>query len=635
MASPKKSKLKSNRWLQTIHSDGSEEFISPLRYHLGDEVTFRIRLHKESSVDKMIFRSIQNGQEQGVEMKKEKESGHLAYYSISIKIWTQPFHYRFKIIAGDKIYHYNALGVQSFLPADKDNFKICADFNPPSWLWDRVFYQIYPDRFFDGDPSTNVKDGEYAYHGHPTIARKWGELPGEYPNAFSLDFFGGDLKGIQQKIPYLKRLGVNALWLNPIFLSPSNHKYDTQDYKTIDPHIGSDKDLRELVEALHKEDIRVILDGVFNHTGSSHLWFNRDELYDKPGAWQDPDGTYRDYYLSFGDKNFHYWAGFSTLPTLNYRSRKLRDEIYGAADSVAQRYVKPPFSTDGWRLDVADTVARQDAIQLHREVWPEFRSAVKQANPDAYVMGECGAESTEILQGDGLDGAMNYYGFATPVRQWLTGQIVFEGDAAKKRFLDAADLKNWLMNSRSTTSHPVALSMYNLLSSHDCSRFLHHCEGDARMLKAALTLMFGYVGVPALYYGDEVGLRGSASNESARCCMEWNEKKWDRELFEFVQTLISVRKKSAALQRGGIRSLGAQDNVFSFARFLKNENWIVVLNGDAKKKKIKLDLSALALFRNEILKDAVTGKSWRCNDHFLSLDLPPYGAMLLRGETKK
>lgn len=623
--------FKANPWLKTLHADGSEEFIQPNTYRVGDEVTFRIRVHKQNPIRKIFFRTVTNGQEQSIEMKKEVKVGHLAYYAVPFKIWTRQFHYHFKVVVDDKILHFNSVGIHAYIPPDRDDFKMAADFSPPSWLTDRIFYQIFPDRFFDGDPSTNVKDGEYEYHGHKTIARKWGEPPGHYSTAFNLDFFGGDLKGILMKIHYLEQLGVNALWLNPIFLSPSNHKYDTQDYHTIDPHIGTEQELIELVKALHEKDIRIILDGVFNHTGSCHAWFNRDRFYKTQGAWQNPSGPYAEYYVQYRLKEFYYWAGYSTLPTLNYQSPKLRDEIYRKENSVAQKYVRSPFSTDGWRLDVADTLGRQDKIQVHHEVWPEFRKYVKGANPEAYIMGECGTDASELLQGDELDGAMNYYGFCMPVRQWLTGQITFESESleGKPLKISVKEMDLWLQTARSISSFPVALCMYNLLDSHDSTRILYHLRNDTRLLKIGFVFLFSYVGVPAIYYGDEIGLCGGPTLESTRSCMEWDETMWNHGMFTLVQKLCAIRKKSLALQKGGILTLFSDENVYSFARFLNNENWIVILNNNPDSKKIDLDLSPLLLPKDCHLKDTISDKKFLSSNHILSLDLDPYDTLLL------
>ncbi len=292
-------------WAKTIHSDGSEEFVTPAFAKLGDEVTFRMRAAKVCPIRKVVFRTTTNGHEHAAEMKKERDVGHLTYYSVSLKVWNNPMHYRFKIFLQDEVWYLNAQGLFRHVPSDKDDFRFAPGFRPPSWLWDRVFYQIYPDRFFDGNPATNVKTGEYEYQGHKTIARKWGEPPGDYSTSFNLDFFGGDLAGVRQKISYLERLGVNGVWLNPIFLSPSNHKYDTQDYNAIDPHFGSDEDLVGLGKDLHKKGMRIILDGVFNHTGSCHKWFNRDGFYKEKGAYQDAKSPLAEHYIRQGKDGYH------------------------------------------------------------------------------------------------------------------------------------------------------------------------------------------------------------------------------------------------------------------------------------------------------------------------------------------
>ncbi len=298
---------------------------------------------------------------------------------------------------------------------------------------------------------------------------------------------------------------------------------------------------------------------------------------------------------------------------------------------MAQRYVREPFLMDGWRLDVAETIGRQDDVQVHHEVWPEFRASVKGANPDAYIMGEAGVDASELLQGNELDAVMNYYGFCTPLRQWLSGNIVFEPESDGNHALKMGveDFDAWLKSARAAVPYAVSLSMYNMMGSHDCARILYHLANDIRKLKMALVFQFGYVGVPALYYGDEIGMSGTATNESARSCMEWNEKNWNMDVFELVRKLCALRRKSAALQKGGMSTVSAKDNVYWFARFLKNENVLVVMNNSAESVKSEADLTVLSVGSGARFKDEVSGEVFTAENHRLALHMEPYSARIL------
>ena len=320
------------------------------------------------------------------------------------------------------VYFYTQNGITTYVPDFTYDFVILADYVQPEWVKDAVFYQIFPERFCNGDESNDVQDGEYARDGHPTIKMKsWDDPALTYQEGFCLDFYGGDLQGITRKIPYLKELGVTALYLNPIFTAPSVHKYDCLDYFHVDPHFGGDEALAELSKALHENGMKLILDISINHTGIDHKWFNKDGIwFDKSvGAYNNPDAPERAYYF-FGDNNSYLpWLGVETLPTLNYTSDALREVIYRAEDSVLKKWLKPPYSIDGWRFDVANIMGRKDELQLSHELWPEIRQSIREVNPQAYILaeewGDCGA----YLQGSEWDAPMNYYGCGRVIRQFL------------------------------------------------------------------------------------------------------------------------------------------------------------------------------------------------------------------------
>ena len=262
-------------WQQTIHSDGSEEFVEPQNPKIRQKIKIRLRLYKDNPVTSIYLRCSPEGEEIYYLMHQEQIGDFFIYYQIELIISSKLFHYAFLLLSSNDEFFYNAKGLYTFNTPNCDDFKIIADFENPSWVKSSIFYQIFPDRFCDGNPENNVKNNEYIYNGYPTVILPWGERIEKNSSHGHIDFYGGDLAGIRSKIPYLKDLGITALYLNPIFEAPSNHKYDTIDFKKIDPHFGTNKEFVQLVEELHANNIKIILDGVFNHVGIAHLWFNK------------------------------------------------------------------------------------------------------------------------------------------------------------------------------------------------------------------------------------------------------------------------------------------------------------------------------------------------------------------------
>ena len=363
--------MKTN-WLESVYSDGSGEFVQPALPKKGEVITVSIRFFADAPVKDVMLRTRINGGEERIHMVRGEEKNGLVYYYAKLCTKEDCLYYHFFIVADETIYYYNQMGILEYMPDETYDFRIVYGYRQPSWVKNAVFYQIFPERFCNGNPAISVKDGEYQFNGYDTIQVKdWNTVPALFDETHCLDFYGGDLEGIKAKIPYLKELGVTALYLNPIFYAATIHKYDCLDYFTVDPHFGGNQALQELVEELHKNDMRIILDVSINHTGSAHKWFNKNgEFFDKSvGAYNNPNALERKYYF-FGENNIYKaWWAVETLPTLNYTSDELRDILYRGEDSLVKKWLKPPFNTDGWRFDVADVMARNDEIQLHHEVW--------------------------------------------------------------------------------------------------------------------------------------------------------------------------------------------------------------------------------------------------------------------------
>ena len=252
--------------------------------------------------------------------------------------------YAFKLLVEGRQVWVSEAGLSPYFPERDLHFRLNPGYEPAYWVRSQVFYQIFPERFFDGDPSNNVKGGEYLYEGKPVVAKAWGELPERSQGP--REFYGGDLEGVRQKLPYLQELGVSALYLNPIFTSPSSHKYDTVDYSEVDPHFGGNEAFVRLCEDLKAKDMRVILDAVVNHTSERHAWFDRYGEAEEAGAYGSSASKTRDFYTFASDdpESYHGWYGVKTLPVLNYADPDLQARVYDADDALLRTWLRPPYS---------------------------------------------------------------------------------------------------------------------------------------------------------------------------------------------------------------------------------------------------------------------------------------------------
>jgi alpha-glucosidase len=496
-------------------------------------------------------------------------------------------------------------GVTPFPPTLEDDFKIVPD-EVPAWVTGAVFYQIFPDRFRDGDPSNNVRDGEYGYGPREVKARAWGERPD--PRQGWREFFGGDLEGIRQSIPYLTDLGVNALYLNPIFKSPSSHKYDTEDYLLIDPHFGTNESFRALVAELHENGIRVVLDGVFNHAGVWHGWF-------KEGL---EGARTRQFFTFASEENSSYvsWLGVKTLPKLDYASSEVHDVVYRQETSIVKHWLKPTQAgandgVDGWRLDVIHMMGEGGTHAGNHEIIRGIRTAMRQVKPDAYLLGEHFFEASPWLQGLEEDGAMNYHGFTWPVWGFLVGA----DHKGQPISLDAREMIEAMRNACAKIPWAHQLAQFNQLDSHDVPRF-SSLVPDPAFVALGAALLMTYIGVPCVYYGDEIGLEGGPDPDNRRP-MPWDESGWNLETRGLYKRLIELRRSSPALQRGGFETLHAAGDALAFVRRLEGQAVITALTrGDTVALEVTLEPSLEGRW-----KDAFSGEGLEAADGALRLAL--------------
>lgn len=620
-----------------LFCDGTEGYVYPPEPKESELVTFRFRTAKDD-VDRV---GLVTSADTYV-MEKECTQGEFDYYTFETRLGEEPFRYCFEVQSGTEKYYYGRCGISREI-LEYYNFVVVPGFSTPDWAKGAVMYQIFTDRFYNGDKSNDVETNEYYYIGdYSQRVTNWDKYPA---NMGVREFYGGDLQGVMDKLDYLQDLGVEVVYFNPLFVSPSNHKYDIQDYDYIDPHYGkivddggevlpngvtdnsqatkykkrttglknleaSNELFIKLVEELHRRGMKVILDGVFNHCGSFNKWMDRERIYEgeedyEPGAYVSADSPYRSYFRFFkeGPENWPYngnydgWWGHDTLPKLNYEdSVKLENYIL----YIGRKWVSPPYNVDGWRLDVAADLGRSN--EYNHEFWQKFRRAVKDANPNALILAEHYGDPSDWLKGDEWDTVMNYDAFMEPVTWFLTG-MEKHSDEAREELLGNID--NFIgsmahhMSNMLTPSLQVAM---NELSNHDHSRFLtrtNHMVGrvehlgpeaaneyvNKAVMREAVVMQMTWVGAPTVYYGDEAGVCGFTDPDNRRT-YPWGHE--DQELIAFHKEAIRIHKEHLALKTGSLKILGGEENILSYARFKGHDRIIVVINNRSERAEVKV-----------------------------------------------
>ncbi|MFB9274233.1 alpha-glycosidase [Cohnella cellulosilytica] len=452
--------------------------------------------------------------------------------------------YGFCFRSGDERLYMSEKG---FSPVEPDNYLTLFEFPflnpadvfvPPAWVKDAVFYQIFPERFANGDPSLNP-EGTLPWGGAPTPT----------------NFFGGDLQGVLERLDHLSALGVNAIYFNPLFEATTNHKYDTKDYLKVDPRFGTNEKLKELVDACHARGIRVMLDAVFNHSGKEFPPFV--DVLEK-GAESPYAGWFhvRDFPLRVENRVPTYDTfGFEPImPKLNTENAEVKRYLLDVA-----RYWIEEVGIDGWRLDVAN--------EVDHAFWRELRAVVKGLNPEAYILGEIWHDSISWLQGDQFDAVMNY-----PVTEAAL-DFFARGKTGPAQFADV------IGSQLAAYPRQAAEAAFNLLGSHDTPRLLTVCGGDERRVKLATLFQLTYPGAACIYYGDEVGMAGGGDPD-CRGCMVWETDKQNRELFAFFAAAIRLRQDHEALRSAGFRFLAADGGLLAYERLATDgsERFVVAMN---------------------------------------------------------
>lgn len=616
---------------EALFSDGTKDYRIPAEPKENEWVTIRFRTAKDN-VDMVLLHT--NGH--AYQMRLGESDGTFDYYYAEISLGTDVFSYYFEIVSGMFRCWYDRCGVTKEI-REAYFFRIVPGFSTPDWAKGAVMYQIMVDRFYNGDPSNDVLDHEYYYirtFSTKVPQERWDKCPENFSVG---EFYGGDLEGVRKKLDYLSNLGIEVIYFNPIFVSPSNHKYDIQDYDHIDPHfakivedegellmdfeqdnrkatryccrVTNQKNLKasnaffaEFVQEVHNRGMKIILDGVFNHCGSFNCWMDREKIYTHKegfdeGAYLSKDSPYREYFR-FKDqedtawpdnKSYEGWWGHDTLPKLNFEdSRRLYEDIL----RIGKKWVSEPYCVDGWRLDVAEDLGHSK--EFNHQFWRDFRDAVKEANPNALILAEHYGDPKDWLAGDQWDTIMNYAAFMEPLSWFLTGMEKHSDEYVPDRIGKIGDFEGAMRHFMASFLTPSLMCSMNQLSNHDHSRFLTrtnhkagrveylgaHAAGedvDYRVMREAILIQMTWPGAPTLYYGDEAGLCGFTDPDNRRT-YPWGHEK--RDLIDLYRELIWIHRENEAFRTGSFRFLDSEDQLLCYARFQRNQQFVIVINHD-------------------------------------------------------
>lgn len=577
-------------------------------------------------------------------------------YSVTIDMPKEPslMWYSFKIVGEDNkiIYYGNNTrqlgGVGKIYENIPDHhFQITVydeDYKTPDWFKEGIAYQIFPDRFFNGN-----EDGSFLGNREDIIKRNWNDTPfykaeqfgGEYK---ANDFFGGNLEGIIKKLPYLKDLGISVIYLNPIFKAYSNHKYDTGSYEEIDPMFGDEEKFSQLCQKAEQFGIRIILDGVFNHTGSDSRYFNKKGTYSSLGAYQSQSSPYYSWFRFYDwPEKYESWWGIDTLPQIEENSKELREYLLSGKDAIIKKWLR--LGASGWRLDVVDELPGFFVKELNKNA--------KEEKEDAVIIGEVWEDASnkiaygerrEYFMGKELDSVMNY-----PMKDALIDALL--------GYIDAKELNARLMSLKENYPAPAYYSLLNMVSGHDIERIMtlmsgapsrHNVDKDTqaaftlegeKLLLAKkrslmiLTLQMTLPGVPCIFYGDEIGIWGYG-DPFCRRTFPWDnidDFDHDKLMRSTYKKMIALRKSSKAFSIGEYECAYAIGSVYSFVRSLGDEKYVVVVNMGSQHQRIRLDTARFSIKSLSLIH----GEETHCaGNSIFYVDVPPLEAKIFSCQRK-
>ncbi len=671
-----------------VFSDGTASYRIPPEPMPYESVKIRIRTAHQKISEVLLCAG-----EKRFSMTVGKTTECFDFYETDLYLANEPAPYYFMIRFGDEEYYYTRAGVDTVHHAEYD-FEIVPGYTIPDWAKGAVFYQIFVDRFCNGDTSNDVQDGEYNYIGEPTLGIvDWNR----YPSSMDVRaFYGGDLAGVMRKLDYLQELGVEVIYLNPIFVSPSNHKYDIQDYDYIDPHYGvilKDEGTRlpegeksnkkatkyisrvtskenleasnaffiSLVEEIHRRGMKVILDGVFNHCGSFNKWLDREGIYEEAegyekGAYVSEDSPYHTFFQFHKTESEEWpynasydgWWGHDTLPKLNYEASP---KLFNYIMRIARKWVSPPYNVDGWRLDVAADLGHSP--EYNHYFWRAFRENVRSANPQALILAEHYGDPQPWLSGSEWDSVMNYDAFMEPITWFLTG-LEKHSDEYRHDMYCNADAFFGAMRHYMTRFHTQSLMVaMNELSNHDHSRFMtrtNHRVGrtattgpeaaneglNPAIMREAVVIQMTWIGAPTIYYGDEAGVCGWTDPDNRRT-YPWGRE--DKGLIALHRELIAIHKAYQSLRTGSLKFVYGAYGVIGFGRFNEEEQFVILVNNNDYEVNVQVSVWQLGVLPGRALVRMLYTNTqgfgvdmalYYPEDGILSMRLWPFSSIVLK-----
>ncbi|WP_116114806.1 glycoside hydrolase family 13 protein [Austwickia chelonae] len=544
--------------LDLPHHDGSMLYVDDPHPVIGGRVTVRLRVPRpvggEPEVAEVHVRTTRDAEPFFVTASVALRTDTDVWWSVTLPVVNPVTHYRFLVHGGRWGYAWvNGTGVHRRDVPDVADFRVVAASAPPSWAREAVVYQIFPDRYARS-PGADLR-------GAPSWAEPagWGD-PVESGERASAQFFGGDLDGITAHLDDVVELGATVLYLTPFFPATSCHRYDATSFDTVDPLLGGPEALARLTRAAHDRGLRVIGDLTTNHTGDRHDWFLT--ALERPGSPE--HGFYR-----FGaDGAPVCWLDVPSLPKLDHGSPELARRFFGP-DGVVQRWLRPPYELDGWRVDVANMTGRLGVEDRYDQVQRAMRAAVEAARPDGLLVAEHCHDLSGDLYGDGWHGAMNYAGFTRPLWTWLHDPQrapSFLGLPVAVPRLGGAEVAATMADFGAQLPWAARAASFNLAGSHDTTRIHTLVGGDPALVEVAVGLVVAMPGIPMITYGDEVGMPGRFG-EDGRRPMPWEQAElWSAGVREAFRSLIAARRASRALQVGGLRVVHAEEDALVFLR---------------------------------------------------------------------
>jgi len=665
-----------------VFSDETRQFVTPYDPKSGDYVKFSLRVAKgdDCAVALHIVSAV-------YPMKKTHNDDLFDYFTVNVQVHSKPIRYYYSLNFQGETFYYNKIGLRSDVNSHY-NFRLIPDLSVPGWASGAVMYQIFVDRFYNGDPSNDVARHEYSYLGKTAGAMEWEQdiAVGDFCN-----FYGGDIKGIMDKMDYLKDLGIEVIYLNPIFVSPSSHKYDIQDYDHIDPHFGvikndggevlrfervdnkyatkyvkrvSDKENLELSNALfaefvalaHSNGIKVILDGVFNHCGCFNKWMDTAGFYkaagEPDGAYHSKDSPYHNFFLwheggQWPENDFYDgWWGNKNHPKLCFETSP---ELFDYILEIGKKWVSPPYNVDGWRLDVAADLGMSQ--KMNHKFWRAFHDAVKEANPNAIILAEHYGDPSAWLNGREWDTIMNYDAFMEPLTWFLTGVSKHSEESRPHLRGDAMAFEGAMRHNMALLNIHALQSSMNQLSNHDHSRFLTRTSGatgrwhtvgaraaergtNKNIMMEAVVFQMTWPGSPTVYYGDEAGLHGWTDPDDRRP-FPWGKE--DRLLMNLHKALIAMRKEYPVLRTGSVEFLWTNHGFLSYGRWDDNQKIIVAINNNPRPMEVTLPVWKIGVSKGFLKERLVTGgdafhetlRKHPVSQGGVKLTVPIHGAVVL------